>query len=99
MYLRDILFCNGYPVKFVNEIIQKRQIKHEKGNKNEGSQLLDPTISNRYISLPYIPILGEKIKRTLLKHNISTCFKSIRPLSNFLNSGKDITRNIVSSGV
>jgi hypothetical protein len=83
----------------VNKIMHKSQIKYEKGNKNEGSQLLDPKISNRYVSLPYIPILDEKIKQTLPKHNISTCFKLIRPLSNFLNSGKDITRNSMASGV
>jgi len=86
--LRDILFCNGYPVKLVNEIMKKRLIRHEKGNINESSQLLDTTISKRYVSLPYIPILGEKIKRTLLKHNIAACFRSVGPLSNFLNTKK-----------
>ena len=42
---------------------------------------------------------ASKIKRNLLKNNISTYSKSIRPLSNFLNSGKDITRNSLASGV
>ena len=61
LYLRDILICNRYPVQFVIDLIKKR---HGKGSKNEGSQLLDFTISNRYISLPYIPILrGKKLNR------------------------------------
>jgi hypothetical protein len=37
--------------------------------------------------------LGEKPKQILHKYNVDACFQSIRPLSSFLNSGKE---NLVS---
>ena len=52
-----------------------------------------------FISLPYVPTLGEMLKRILGKHNIDTCFQSVRPLGSFLNYGKDLTRGDLVSGV
>ena len=49
--------------------------------------------------MPYVPTLGEMIKRILGKHNIETCFQSVRPLGSFLNSGKDLTRGDLVSGL
>ena len=28
LYLRDVLFCNSYPIKFIDKIIKNRRIKH-----------------------------------------------------------------------
>ena len=39
------------------------------------------------------------LKRILGKHNIDTCFQSVRPLDSFLNSGKDLARGDLISGV
>ena len=39
------------------------------------------------------------LKRISGKHNIDTCFQSVRPLGSFLNSGKDLTRGDLVSGV
>ena len=52
-----------------------------------------------FISLPYVPILEEMLKRILRKHNIDTCFQSVRSIGSFLNSGKDLTRGYLVSGV
>ena len=38
-------------------------------------------------------------KRILGKHNIDTCFQSVRPLGSFLNSGKDLTQADIVSAV
>ena len=53
----------------------------------------------RFISLSYVPTLGEILKRILGKHNIDTCFQSVGPLGSSLSSGKDLTRGDVVSGV
>ena len=52
-----------------------------------------------FISLPYVPILGKMLKQILRKHNIDACFQSVRPLGSFLDSGKDLTRGDLVSGV
>ena len=43
--------------------------------------------------------MREMFNRSLGKHNIDTCFQSVRPLGSFLNSGKDLTRGDLVSGV
>ena len=43
--------------------------------------------------------MRELFKSILGKHNIGTCFQSVRPLGSFLNSGKDLTRGDSVSGV
>ena len=39
------------------------------------------------------------LKQTLCKHNIHTCFQSVRPLGSFLYSGKDLTQGDLVSGM
>ena len=39
------------------------------------------------------------LKRILGKHNIDTCFQSVRQLGSILNSGKDLTRGDLVSRV
>jgi len=39
------------------------------------------------------------LKRILSKNNIDTCFQSVRSLGSFLNSGKDLTRGDLVSGM
>ena len=53
-----------------------------------------------FISLPYVPILGEMLKRILRKHNIDAYFQSVRELGIFFfNSGKDLTQGGLVNGV
>ena len=49
--------------------------------------------------LPFVPTLGEMFKRIFGKHNTDTCFRLVRPLGTFLNSGKYLTRGHLVSGV
>ena len=46
----------------------------------------------------YLKNLGEKFKQILRRYS-PACFESIRPLSCFLNSGKDVTRSNLDNGV
>ena len=83
LYLRDILFCNSYPIKFIDKIIENRRVKHN-SRVIEVSQSLDLVVSKSFISLPYVPGLGEKLSRVLRKFGIDTCFQSLRPMGSFL---------------
>jgi hypothetical protein len=91
LYIRDILLRNGYPIKFINELIENRRIKYNIQiiTVSQSSEL---NLSKSFISLPYAPGLGKKLTRFLQKYKIDTCFQSVRPLSSFLNSGKNLTR-------
>ena len=85
-------------VTWLNSLIKNRRIKHN--NRDIGvSQCTELNMSKSFISLPYVSILGEILKRILCKHNIDTCFQSVRPLGSFLSSGKDLTRGDLVSGV
>ena len=55
-------------------------------------------MSKSFISLPYFPVLGKMLKRILRKHNIDTCFPSVRPIGSFLNFAKDLTQGNLVSG-
>ena len=76
LYLRDILFCNSYPIKFLDKIIKNRRIKH-KNRVIGASQCTEINMAKSFISLPYVPNLEERLKRILRKHNIDTCFREI----------------------
>ena len=98
LYLMDILFCNSYPIKFIDKIIKNRRIK--RNNRAIGvSQCTKLNRPKSFLSLPYVSILGEMLKRFLRKHRIDTCFQAVRPLGSFLNSGKDSNRGDLVSGV
>ena len=61
-------------------------------------EILEEDGSNQetnYITLSFIPILSQKLRRELKKHNINTAFKSGHNISSLLNKGKDkIPRNL-----
>jgi hypothetical protein len=63
------------------------------------SQSLDLDVSKSFISLPYVPGLGEKLSRVLRNFVIYTCFQPLRPMGSFFSSGKDLTRGNLVSGV
>ena len=60
LYLRDVFFCNSYPIKFIDKIIKNRRIKHN--NRVIGvSQCTELNLPKRFISLPYVTTLGEML--------------------------------------
>ena len=77
--MKDILFCNRYPIEFIDRIIQNGHIKHN--NRVIGfSKCTELNMPKSFISLPYVPILGDILKRIFRKHNTDTCFQSVRAL-------------------
>ena len=78
LYLRDVLFCNSYPIKCMDKIVKNRRIKHI-----GVSECTELNLLKSFISLPYVPILGEMLKRILRKHNIDAYFQSVRELGSF----------------
>ena len=89
---------NSNPTKFIDKIIKNRQIKHN-NRVIWVSQSSELNIPKSFISFPYVPILREILKQILHKHNTDACFQSGRPLGSFLNSGKDLIRGDLVSGV
>ena len=70
LYLRNVLFCNSYPIKFIHKIIKNRRIKQNNGVIGV-SECTELDLTKRFISLPYAPTLGGILKRILGKHNIN----------------------------
>ena len=89
------MFYNSHPIKVIDIIIET----DNNSRVIRVSQCTELNMPKTFISLPCIPILGEMLKRILCKHNIDTCFQSVRPLGSFLNSGKDLTWGDLVSGV
>ena len=52
LYLKDILFCSGYPVKFINELIEDKAIKCNI-KVTLVSESPEFNLSKSLISLPY----------------------------------------------
>ena len=53
-----------------------------------------------YITLLYIPMLQQKLRREKKKHNIKTAFKSGQIICSWLNNEKNkVPRNIQKGGI
>ena len=100
-YVKDILFCNGYPIKLIENIIDRRLKKIKEQNRElVPLDSVTPAIEKKtFIVLPYIPKLGDKLGKILKKHNLSVSFKTEQKVEHFFNSGKDKTDPVLGSGV
>ena len=76
-----ILRQNGYPMKFLRQIIYEVRNKHPTPPENERTK--------NYVVLPYVGPTSEKIKRVLHKHNIRTVFRPNKKLCNLVGHLKD----------
>ena len=87
---KDILFCNGYPIKLFKTIIDKRQkIKAEKSSTIQILTDVIPLMDEKklFTVLPYIPKLSDKLKRILRKHKLNVTFKHSNTIQSFFSSG------------
>ena len=83
-------FFNSCLIKFIDKIIENRRTEHN--NRVFGvSQSSELTVSQIFVPLPFVPVLRDIFKRISRKHNINTCFQSVRPIVSLLNSRKDLT--------
>lgn len=71
--VRNILKNNNFPQKLTNKIIKQRIFKYY--NNRTTKPIITNNTSKKYIAIPYVNSLSEKIKHILNKHNIITCHK------------------------
>ena len=101
-YVKDILFCNGYPINLNENIIDRRLKKVIQENK-EPIPLDSVTLAiENKLSLHYHTSRNSvtnlaKFKKK--KHNLSVSFKTEQKVEHFFNSGKNKTDPILGSGV
>lgn len=91
------LVKNNYPKQLINNVKRKRERKEKK---EDGVKKTKEKLKHK-ITLPYIPRLGEKIKRIGLKFGISTIFKSSNTIKSKLVKFKPknpvINKNVIYS--
>ena len=89
-FIKDILFGNGYPILFINSVINCRLKRHSrKINDSLPSEMSDKPLNIIY--LPYIPKITTNLKKVCTKNNLYVVFTNNFRIINFLNSGKDKT--------
>ncbi|XP_065573268.1 uncharacterized protein LOC136035407 [Artemia franciscana] len=100
-YVKDILFCNGYPINLIENIIDRRLKKIKQENRkpvplDSGTLAIE---KKTFTTLPYVSKLSDKLGKILKRHNLSVSFKTEQKVEHFFNSGKDKTDPILGSGV
>ena len=84
MFIRNVLFCNGYPLSFINGCIKKSLLKQYKGNDKQITY--GPEKKKIVLCLPYIGAPCEKLSRQLIRmcSKVAPCVKLLvifKPLS------------------
>ena len=99
--MKDILFCNGYPINLMENIIDRRlkKIKQENWKPVPLIQLHWQLRKKTFTTLPYISKLSDKLGKILKKHNLFDFFRTEQKVEHFFNSGKDKTDPILGGGV
>lgn len=67
--VRTIMAKNGYPPEFTSKIISDRTDRFYNGNQNPKNTEM------KWLTLPYIPGLTDRLKKTLRKYNITVACK------------------------
>ncbi|XP_037041511.1 uncharacterized protein LOC119078142 [Bradysia coprophila] len=80
--VKDLLSGNGYPDKFVSNVIKNRVDKFYNNTKTKKDQ------NNRFIAAPYIPGLSEKLKKSLNQHNLTLSCKTTNRIGNIYSKTK-----------
>ena len=73
-FIRDILFGDGYPISFVNKIINHRIKRHSCKIEEDISQRKATDKPSNIVYLPYIPKLTTKLKNICTKNNLYVGF-------------------------
>jgi hypothetical protein len=96
-YIYEVGRLNGYPKEFVGKIIKKHGNKKRINEATSLEPINDPP--DRRISVPYYPVLTNKLQKTLNKHNIQLVTTSSTTLQNNICNYKDQEEAIKSSGI
>lgn len=88
-HIKHILLLNNYPISFINNIYKNRL------HKIYNSTRTPPKINNdnnpRYVALPYVNTLSEKINKILAPHNIKVAHQNHNNLRFLYTKLKDTT--------
>ena len=97
-FIRDIIFDNGFPIPFVNKIVNHRLKTHSRKIEDDVSQCEATDKPSNIIYLPYIPKITTRLKNICKKNNPYVVFTNNFKNINFLNSGKDKTQVTIQRG-
>lgn len=81
--MRKLLNENGYPEKFVAEVVKDRVNKFYNGNNNRINET-----KPRYIATPYVPGLSERINKTMREYNMALGCKTVNSIGNLYSKTK-----------
>jgi predicted GIY-YIG superfamily endonuclease len=94
--LRVIFQQNGYKVKEIRRVLDKMDRLKQDENRGVSTDTIEKGMSESSLDeikaiavLPYVPKIGEKIKKVLSKNNIFTAFKADRKVSSMIRTVKD----------
>jgi len=93
--IQILLKNNGYPEKNIKKIIKERVHKFYNNNHTQYKNNED----YKYISLPYISGLSEKIKKVLRHYNIKIGFRNENKLGKFFSKTKDKTPKMLQTHI
>jgi hypothetical protein len=96
-FIKDILFGNGYPILFINNVINCRLKRHSrKINDSLPCDISDKPLNIIYLS--YIPKITTNLKKVCTKNNLYVVFTNNFRIINFLNSGKEKNQLLAKEG-
>lgn len=80
--VKELLSGNGYPEKFVSNVIKSRVDRFYNNGKPKNIQ------KNRFITAPYIPGLSEKLKKSLNEYDMTLSCKTTNRIGNIYTRTK-----------
>ena len=86
-HLTAVLQGDGYPKKFISNIIRASQLPRQPAN-NDNTENQEQTAPVR-INLPYVKSTSERLKRIFSDHNINCTFYTTTTLRTLLSHAKD----------
>lgn len=90
---------NGYKKRWVEKIIKKMKRKADIKNLTTLNSIVESHKNKKIIATTYYPVLTEKIKNNLKRHNIIIVNKSKNKLKEVLNQHKDKREKEDESGI
>ncbi|KYN15994.1 hypothetical protein ALC57_11760 [Trachymyrmex cornetzi] len=85
------LINNGYPLEFLFNTINNRikSLTYKVEHKNNKNNDLSDSQIKKFVTLPYVSNITEKLKHLYKKYNINVAYKPTNSLSQFIKTVKD----------
>ena len=92
-HIKQVLQTNQYPMKQINKISQKTL------NRRTDRQVTSTNPNLRYVSVPYIPGISERVSHIFRKFDIKIAHKPTNTIKNKICHLKDKRKNLDKAGV